>query len=454
MSIGSFLIEYKNEKVLFDLGIGNNHFSSPEGNCDGGELLNNLKKAGLIKEDITKVIYSNFHAEHVGWTSMDINGKRFLTFSNADYFSSENEWNFWKDKINEPKVVFQYPENDLLDDLEPAKVKMSRAKQNEDKRVLEDEVKKDKKVNKILLGSFIVTLLIIFLVVIAVLLSGPKPKQAETEIVIPDVTGMSITEAEAELENLGFVVKDEVTERNSADVAEGKVMGTSPKIGRTLKNGSTITLIVSKGLKGFTLENYVGQSYFTVKASLEANGIIVELKEEEHVESDGLLANSIISQDKLAGEEIKTGETLTLTITKIIVLYPDLTTYSLTDARAFARKNGITLEEEQIETSSYPEGSIISQTKVVGEKVTEGDTIKVVVAKAPKVVVKEETKPETDNTTTETNTDNTNTNTENTSTNTSTDNNTENTNTNTDNTSTNTSTSTDSNSKSSTVETE
>ena len=102
MSIGSFLIEYKNEKVLFDLGIGNNHFSSPEGNCDGGELLNNLKKAGLIKEDITKVIYSNFHAEHVGWTSLDINGKRFLTFSNADYFSSENEWNFWKDKINEP----------------------------------------------------------------------------------------------------------------------------------------------------------------------------------------------------------------------------------------------------------------------------------------------------------------------------------------------------------------
>ena len=100
MSIGSFLIEYKNEKILFDLGIGNNHFSSPEGNCDGGELLNNLKKAGLTKEDITKVIYSNFHAEHVGWTSLDIDGKRILTFSNADYYSSQNEWDFWKNKIN------------------------------------------------------------------------------------------------------------------------------------------------------------------------------------------------------------------------------------------------------------------------------------------------------------------------------------------------------------------
>ena len=102
MSIGSFLIEYKNEKVLFDLGIGDNHYSSPKGNCDGGELLNNLKKAGLTPNDITKVIYSNFHAEHVGWISVDINDKRFLTFPNADYYSSQSELDFWKDKTNEP----------------------------------------------------------------------------------------------------------------------------------------------------------------------------------------------------------------------------------------------------------------------------------------------------------------------------------------------------------------
>ena len=102
MSIGSFLIEYKNEKVLFDLGMGREHFSSPEGYYDGGELLNNLQIAWLIKRDITKVIYPNFHPEHVGWTSVDINGKRFLAFPNAEYYSTQNEWDFWKDKTNEP----------------------------------------------------------------------------------------------------------------------------------------------------------------------------------------------------------------------------------------------------------------------------------------------------------------------------------------------------------------
>ena len=47
MSMGSFLIEYKNEKILFDLGIGNIHFSTPEGSADGGELLNGI--SGKIK---------------------------------------------------------------------------------------------------------------------------------------------------------------------------------------------------------------------------------------------------------------------------------------------------------------------------------------------------------------------------------------------------------------------
>ena len=102
ISFGSFLIEYKNEKILFDLGIGKNHYSAPEGIGDGGELLNNLKKAGLDRKDITKVIYSHFHPSNIGWTTIEENNKIILTFPNANYYSSKNEWDFWKDKINDP----------------------------------------------------------------------------------------------------------------------------------------------------------------------------------------------------------------------------------------------------------------------------------------------------------------------------------------------------------------
>ena len=105
MGIGSFLIEYKKEKILLDLGIGEAHYSTPEGDGNGGDLLKNLKKAGLDRKDITKVVYSHFHPDHVGWTSLEENGKRVLTFPNAEYYCSENEWDFWTGRIGEPLSV-------------------------------------------------------------------------------------------------------------------------------------------------------------------------------------------------------------------------------------------------------------------------------------------------------------------------------------------------------------
>ena len=101
-SAGSFLIEFKQEKILVDLGIGEQPHSTPEGIGLGGELLNNLKKVGIDRNDITKVIYTHFHPAHVGWTSIEENGKRILTFPNAEYFSSKNEWDFWQDKTEGP----------------------------------------------------------------------------------------------------------------------------------------------------------------------------------------------------------------------------------------------------------------------------------------------------------------------------------------------------------------
>ena len=107
MGIGSFLIEYKQEKILLDLGIGQCHYSTPEGDGEGGDLMKNLKKAGLERKDITKVIYSHFHPDHVGWTSIEENGRRVLTFPNAEYYCSENEWDFWTSRTDEPLSIDQ-----------------------------------------------------------------------------------------------------------------------------------------------------------------------------------------------------------------------------------------------------------------------------------------------------------------------------------------------------------
>ena len=115
LSFGSFLIEYKNEKILFDLGIGSEPISFPEGKAVGGELLNNLKKLGIERKDITKVVFSHFHPGHIGWTSIEENGKRVLTFPNAKYYSSINEWEFWKDKTEGPLSIDSNKFKNLLE---------------------------------------------------------------------------------------------------------------------------------------------------------------------------------------------------------------------------------------------------------------------------------------------------------------------------------------------------
>ena len=58
---------------------------------------------------------------------------------------------------------------------------------------------------------------------------------------IPDVSNMSIVEAENELESAGFTVATETKEATSDKIEEGNVVKTSPAAGRTVKEGSTIT---------------------------------------------------------------------------------------------------------------------------------------------------------------------------------------------------------------------
>ncbi len=96
VSLGGFLIEAGGKKILMDLGYGPQTVEFPGfGPFIGGDYLKSLEAAGAAPEDITDVFYTHLHLDHVGWTSVDKDGKRELTFPNAQYWCSEAEWNYW-----------------------------------------------------------------------------------------------------------------------------------------------------------------------------------------------------------------------------------------------------------------------------------------------------------------------------------------------------------------------
>ncbi len=92
------LIETENRKILIDTGIGNkqdvkfrSHFH-PHGS---DSLANSLLKAGLRPEDITDVLLTHFHFDHVGGAVMkNPSGDLLPAFPNAVYWTNEAHYNW------------------------------------------------------------------------------------------------------------------------------------------------------------------------------------------------------------------------------------------------------------------------------------------------------------------------------------------------------------------------
>jgi glyoxylase-like metal-dependent hydrolase (beta-lactamase superfamily II) len=83
------LIENGDNKVLLDTGMGDVTF--PKNPVDNGRLAAGLSAIGVAPEDITAVILSHGHPDHIG--SCSKNGEP--VFKNATYFMPPGELEFW-----------------------------------------------------------------------------------------------------------------------------------------------------------------------------------------------------------------------------------------------------------------------------------------------------------------------------------------------------------------------
>lgn len=289
-----------------------------------------------------------------------------------------------KDRFDEAKVVYEYPESNF-DEKEEVPLKRSR------RREKNEEEKEEKKLNKKLLITGIVAG-VLFLIAIFTFFIFPALFESRA-VEVPDVSGMTVAKAENKLEKAGFEVATKIKKQVSEDTPEGKVIETDPGAGRTIKKGSKIKLIVSKGSKKLTVEDYTGKDYYEIKGKLEAYGIDVSTEKKDTEDNGKTKANTIISQDIKAGEKLGKGDVITLTIPNLYETYPDFAKegYSLVDIKNFCSKNGITLEVKYQADASHKNDEIIYQNMVAGTKVSEGATLTITVVKN-----EEKTKEETE----------------------------------------------------------
>ena len=289
-----------------------------------------------------------------------------------------------KSRLDEVKITYQYPE------METVELKETRSKKYEDKEQKEKEKNNEKKLNRALMVTGIITaILAIATLIVFVLVPSFRTKEIE----IPDVSNMTAESAEEKLVKLGLKVSDENKEVVDENIKEGNVIRTSPKAGKTVKKGSEVTLFVSIGKDEIEIEDYTDKEYESVKFALEKLGLKVNKEDKEYTKDDNVKEGIIKEQSVKAGESIDKGSSITLTVSKIIVVYPDFVNenYTLSQVEEFCKENNINLEKIAKETNDYTDGSIISQSRPAGQKVMANATLRVSYA------VKKEVTSTTDN---------------------------------------------------------
>ncbi|MBQ9011233.1 MAG: Stk1 family PASTA domain-containing Ser/Thr kinase [Bacilli bacterium] len=291
-----------------------------------------------------------------------------------------------KDRFNEARVVYEYPESNFDDDLE---IKETRSEKNE----IKEEKKKEKKLNKLVIILSTIAAILVF-ALLFIFFIYPK-FISKPSIKVPDVSNMTVEKAETTLEKKGFDVANKTKKQYSDDVKKDRVIVTDPEAGRTIKKGSKITLTISKGSKKIKIEDYTNKNYYEIKAKLEALGLKVETETKDIDGESGAEENIILSQDVKAGEKLDKGDVITLTIPNIYATYPDFAKegYTLVDVKNFCTENGLSLDVTYQEDTSKENGTIIYQNMMAGTKVSKGASVKITVVKnEPK---KEEVKEQT-----------------------------------------------------------
>ena len=221
---------------------------------------------------------------------------------------------------------------------------------------------------------------------IFLLVSGVIGGGGSDEVVVPDLTGKTYEEAEAELKELGLeIARGE--DISSQDIEEGRVVSQMPVKDTNVKKGKTITVRLSSGPGEIEVPDLTNMTYDQAKAALEALGLKIINGGETF--SDTIERGKIASQSPKAQEKAKNGEAVTVYISagpeETDGLVPNLVGSAYTSREAIdaiLAEFDFVLGDVTEEESDEAPGTIISQNPVGGSTAEKGSYVNIVIAKA------------------------------------------------------------------------
>lgn len=189
--------------------------------------------------------------------------------------------------------------------------------------------------------------------------------------VVPDLTGATVGDARTALEKLTLVVAGQ-QEDYSETVEVGKVLGTTPATGTSVKRSTKVTLIVSKGRKPFDVTSMVGKPLAEAEKAWSDAGIAVKVAGTEF--SNTVPKDAIISQTPESGQLFR-GDVVTVVVSKgqDLVVVPDVQGKQVDEAKGILEQAGFVVEIDRALGGIF--GTAHSTNPGAGQKAPRGSTI-------------------------------------------------------------------------------
>jgi beta-lactam-binding protein with PASTA domain len=135
--------------------------------------------------------------------------------------------------------------------------------------------------------------------------------QGTQQMEVPDLSGMTASEAQAALKQAGLTAKAG-TSQNSDTVEKDHVLSQDPVAGTMVDAGSTVTYVISLGSDKVEVPNVVGETQGSAIAKLQNAGF--EVIADDTAYDNNVPEGSVISQSPEAGKKLGKGSTISLVI--------------------------------------------------------------------------------------------------------------------------------------------
>ena len=222
----------------------------------------------------------------------------------------------------------------------------------------EEEEDDDKPSPFIPILAAVASAFVIIAVIVIVVMIVSSLNNNSTEIVMPNITGMTIQEVEDKYPDLKL---EENEPQYSLEYEKGEIIKQEPVKDSKIKSNRIIKVTLSKGKEMLEVEDVVGKQYKVAKKVLEKQGFVIQTQ----YESNEVAADYVIKTDPEAGSSFAQGDTITVYVSlgpaELNAIMPDIVGKSKSAAQAALNEEKINAVFEEVDSATVKEGYVVSQ---------------------------------------------------------------------------------------------